>query len=428
MSSSASPQSSLRWTLRALRSRNYRLFFLGHGISVIGLWMTLVATPWLIYDLTDSPFLLGLGGFLLRIPSFFLSPFTGAMLDRHDRYPIVIGTQICRMLCSTALAGLALSGQVELWHLLSLSVVQGIVNAVDIPARQSLISQMVERPEDLSSAIALNSSLFSSGRLLGPALAGLLIAQTGPGLCFVVDACSYGAVILSLLSMRLPPHTPAQTPTDPWQSFKGGLVYVQGFLPIRAALLMVALASLMGSSYIVLGPVIAQEVLGGGSEVFGWLMSASGLGALLATFYLASRPNVLGLGPIIARAQGLLGIALVGFSLSRSLEISLAAVFVVGFALILHTVACNTWIQTLVEEDKRGRVMSLYSMAFVGMLPFGNLWSGYLADQLGVSMTLTLCGSFCVLGSLAFQLCLPQVDAQAQPIFAQKGITIAPGD
>ncbi len=425
MSSTASSPSGLRWTLRALHSRNYRLFFCGHGISVIGLWMTLVATPWLIYSLTASPLLLGLGGFLLRIPSFLLSPFTGSVLDRYDRYRIVIGTQICRMLCSASLAVLVLSDQVQLWHLLSLSLLQGIVNAVDIPARQSMISQMVERPEDLSSAIALNSSLFSSGRLLGPALAGLLIARWGLGLCFVVDACSYGAVILSLVLMRLPPHRRALTHTDPWQSFKGGLTYVHGFLPIRAALLMVALASLMGSSYIVLGPVIAQEVLQGGSEVFGWLMSASGLGALLATFYLASRPTVWGLGPIIARAQGLLGVALVGFSLSRSLEISLAAVFVVGFALILHTVACNTWIQTLVEEDMRGRVMSLYSMAFVGMLPFGNLWSGYLADQLGVSITLALCGSFCGLGALAFHLCLPQVHAQAQPILEQKGITVS---
>ncbi len=407
----------LRWTLRALRSPNYRLFFLGHGISVIGLWMTLVATPWLVYELTDSPLWLGVGGFLLRIPSFLLSPVAGSLLlDRYDRYRIVIRTQIGRMICSVALAVLVLSGQIQLWHLLTLSLLQGIVNAVDIPARQSLISQMVERPEDLSSAIALNSSLFSSGRLLGPALAGVVIAQVGAGMCFVVDALSYGAVIGCLLNMRLTGRTRAQVAIDPWQSFKIGIAYVHGFLPIRAALLMVALASLMGSSYIVLGPVIAQEVLQGGSEVFGWLMSASGLGALLATLYLASRSSVVGLGSVIARAHGLLGLTLIAFALSRSLPLSLLTVFGVGFALILHTVACNTWIQTLVEEDKRGRVMSLYSMAFVGMLPFGNLWAGYLADQMGVSVTLALCGSFCLLGALAFQLCLPQVQAQAQPL------------
>lgn len=421
-SSTASATVSWRWTLRALRSRNYRLFFCGHGISVIGLWMTLVATPWLVYELTHSPLYLGLAGFLLRIPSFFLSPFAGSYLDRYNRYQIVIGTQISRMICSLALALLTLSGQLELWHLLSISLVQGLVNAVDIPARQSMIPEMVERPEDLSSAIALNSSLFSSGRLLGPALAGVIIAEVGAGMCFVVDALSYGAVIASLLSMRLKPPVQSLSPVSPWQSLKTGVIYVYQMLPLRAALMMVALASLMGSSYILLAPVIAQEILQGGPQVFGWLMSASGSGALLATLYLASRPNILGLAQIIPGAHGGLGLALVLFSLSRSLWFSLASVFLVGFCLILHTVACNTWIQTLVEADKRGRVMSLYAMAFVGMLPFGNLWSGYLADQMGVAITLSLCGGFCLVGALSFYLCLPQIQNQAQPIYQRLGL------
>ncbi len=394
---------------RALRHRNYRLFFSGQSISLVGTWLTRVATSWLIYRLTGSAVLLGVLGFAGQIPTFFLAPLAGVLVDRWDRYRVLVVTQILAMVQSALLAGLALAGVINVWHVLALSVFQGLINAFDMPARQSMVVQMVEDRADLPNAIALNSSMVNAARLLGPAIAGVVIAAVGEGWCFFADALSYGAVITSLLLMDITPRPRVAKSTRVLAEMAEGLRYVLGSAPIRSVLLLLSLVSLMGVPYMVLLPVIAREVLGGGPGTLGTLTAASGLGALGSALYLASRQRVVGLDRVIAGAAALFGAGLVLFSRAGVLWLALPLMFLTGAGMMLQTAASMTLVQTLVDEDKRGRVMSLVAMAYFGTLPFGSLLAGGLASRIGAQDTILLGGVVVCVAAALFFRALPEL-------------------
>jgi MFS family permease len=384
--------------------------------------MTQVATIWLVYQLTDSALLLGIVGFLGQIPSFFIAPFGGVLVDRFNRHRILVITQILAMIQSLALAALALTGIINIWQIIFLSMFQGCINAFDAPARQALVPEIVERKEDLANAIALNSSLVNGGRLIGPSIAGLLIATVGAGVCFLIDGISYIAVIAALLAMKIEPKKIAIKTANPLQRLKEGLTYAFGFPPIRAILLLLALFSLMGMPYTILMPIFATKILHGGPQTLGFLMAASGVGALIGAIYLSSRQSVLGLGKVIAFSPAILGIGLIIFSLSRVFWLSFSIMLLIGFGAILQIASSNTVLQTIIEDDKRGRIMSLWAMAFIGIVPIGNLFAGVLASRIGAPNTLIIGGSFCILGSLLFAKQLPTLRRLVQPIYTKSGI------
>ncbi|PSM48284.1 MFS transporter [Chroococcidiopsis sp. CCALA 051] len=406
----------------ALRSRNYRLFFFGQGVSLIGTWMTQTATIWLVYKLTNSALMLGIVGFSSQIPSFFLAVWGGVLVDRFNTHKILVIAQILAMIQSLVLAVLALSGTIHIWHFIILSLFQGVINAVDAPARQAFVPEMVEKRDDLASAIALNSSLVNGGRLVGPAIAGILIARIGAAYCFLIDGLSYIAVIAALMAMRLKPKKIVVTTANPLQRLQEGFVYAYNFSPIRSTLLLLALFSLMAMPYITLVPIFATKILGGDARTLGLLMAASGVGAIGGGIYLSTRKTVVGLGKIIALAPALCGMGIIFFSLSRMLWLSTLMSALIGLGSILTISSSNTVIQTIVEDDKRGRVMSLFTMSFLGMVPFGNLFAGFSADRIGATNTLLIGGSFCIIGSLLFARQLPKLRQAAHPILQQRGI------
>lgn len=408
--------------LRALRHRNYRLYFGGQAVSLIGSWMTRVATSWLVYRLTGSALLLGLVSFVGQVPTFLLAPVGGVLVDRWNRHRVLVLTQWLSMAQSFLLAGLAISGRITVWQVLVLSLFQGLVNALDIPARQAFAVDMVEDERDLPNAIALNSSIFNGARLLGPPIAGGLIAAGGEGLCFLVDGVSYLAVIAALRAMRVRTRRTAAAPVALRRQLREGFAYAVRFAPIRTILLLVAGISLLGMPYAVLMPVVARDILHGGAHTLGFLMGAAGLGALAGGLYLASRKSVVGLGRVIALATGCFGVGLIAFGSSRALWLSLAIMSAVGFGMLVQMAASNTILQTIVDEDKRGRVMSFYAMAFMGMAPFGSLLGGVLASWIGVPRTLLLSGSACVAAAAAFACQLPQLNRAIRPIYVRKGI------
>ncbi|MBD2439334.1 MFS transporter [Nostoc sp. FACHB-110] len=408
--------------LPAFRSKNYRLFFAGQGISLIGTWMTQLATVWLVYDLTHSPLMLGVVGFASQIPSFFLSPFGGVFVDRFSRYRTLISTQVMAMIQSLALAVLTLMGVIQVWHIIALSLLQGFINALDAPARQAFVPELVERREDLANAIAINSTMINGARLIGPAIGGLLIAKVGAAYCFLIDGLSYIAVIIGLLAMKVKPWKMPVTYGNPLQKVKEGFVYAFSFPPIRAVLLLSALTSLMGLQNTILVPVMAETILKGGAETLGFLMAASGVGALSGGIYLATRTTILGVGKLIAIAPAILGCGLIAFAFSRFLPLSLFTMLFVGLGTILQIAASNTFLQTIVEEDKRGRLMSLYTMSFLGMIPIGNLIGGGIADIIGTPNTLIIDGIACIIGSILFSRQLPALRQMLIPIYEQKGI------
>ncbi|MBE8999542.1 MFS transporter [Nostoc sp. LEGE 12447] len=411
--------------LPALRSKNYQLFFAGQGISLIGTWMTQLATIWLVYNLTNSALMLGVVGFSSQIPSFFLAPFGGVFVDRFSRYRTLIGTQVLAMIQSLTLAVLALTGVIEVWHIIALSLCQGFINALDAPARQAFVPELVERREDLANAIAINSTMINGARLIGPAIGGLLIARVGTGYCFLIDGLSYIAVLAALLAMKVKPWKNVVTDGNPLQKVKEGFVYAFSFPPIRSILLLSTLVSLMGLQNTILVPVIAEQVLKGGAESLGFLMAASGVGALTGGIYLATRQTILGIGKLIALAPAILGVGLIAFSLSRYLPLSLFTMLFVGLGTILQIAASNTFLQTIVEDDKRGRLMSLYTMSFLGMIPVGNLLGGVLASRIGAPNTLIIDGIACILGSIIFSRQLPALRQIMRPIYEQKGIVLS---
>lgn len=414
---------SLKHSVRALRHRNFRLFLGGQIISLAGTWMQSVALSWLVYRLTRSPFLLGLVGFAGQIPSLLLAPFAGVWADRGNRRRIVILTQALAMVQALLLAALVLSGRVSVGHILALSVFLGLVSGVDIPTRQAFLVEMVTGREDLANAIALNSSVFNAARLVGPAVAGLMIGLVGEGMVFLLNGVSYVAVIAALYAMRLGPHPQAAREAEPMgRKLLEGFRYAFGFPPIRALLMLVGIVSLMGVPYAVLMPVFATDVLHGGPRTLGLLMAAVGVGALAGALYLAGRRTVRGLGAVILAAVTLFGLSLVAFGLSRREWLSMVALLGAGLGMMVQMASSNTILQTIVEDDKRGRVMSFYSMAFMGMVPFGSLLAGSLASRIGAPRTVMIGGVACLLAAAAFARALPALRAQVRPIYVRLGI------
>jgi len=372
---------------RALRHRNYRLFFIGQGTSLVGTWITRVATAWLVFRLTGSALLLGVVGFSGQLPTFLLAPFAGVLVDRWSRHRVLVVAQILSMIQSALLAFFALTKTITVWHVLALVAFQGLINAFDTPARQAFVVEMVETREDLPNAIALNSSIVNLARLVGPSIAGVLIALFGEGWCFTIDAVSYIAVIASLLMMRIAPRAPRPAPQKVLRELAEGFRYVASHETIRAVLLMLALASLVGMPYVVLLPVFAKNVLHGGPHTFGALTGASGVGAIGGALWLASRKSVAGIDRVLVGAGCVFGASLVAFGFSPWAWLSFAAMVTTGAGMMIQMASGNTLLQTVVTEDKRGRVMSFYTMAFFGMVPFGSLAAGFLADRIGVQWT-----------------------------------------
>jgi MFS family permease len=414
--------SSISHAWRALRHRNFRLFFFGQGTSVIGTWMTRLATSWLVYRLTHSALLLGVVGFAGQIISFLLGPFAGVWVERLDRRKLLLWTQAAATVQSLALAALTLAHVINLWEIIALSALQGLINAFDMPGRQSFLVQMVGDRNDLSNAIAINSSMVNGARLIGPAIAGLVIAAFGEGWCFLIDGVSYFAVIASLLMMRIPPMQISRRASNMLDQMREGWDYVRTFRPIRTILLLFALLSLLGWPYSVLLPVFAGQVLHGGAHTLGWLTGASGIGALISALSLAVRKSVAGLTRMLQIASAMLGVALMLFGLSHTLWLSLVLMVFAGFGLMQGASVSNTIIQSLVTEDKRARVMGYYTMAFFGAAPFGSLLAGTLAHHIGAPYAVIVTGAFCVVGSIWFGIERPKVRAVMRPIYQQMGL------
>jgi len=417
---------------RALRHRNFRLFVSGQSISLIGTWMTRIATSWLVYRLTGSAFLLGVVGFTGQIPTFLLAPFAGVLVDRLDRRKLLIWTQVLAGLQSLVMAGLTIAGVITMTEIIILSILQGLINAFDMPTRQSFLIQMVSegggKPDrqDLGNAIAINSSMVNVARLVGPALAGGVIAAVGEGYCFAIDGISYLAVIVSLLMMRIDVAPIKRAAASMLVQLREGWTYVRGFTPIRTILTLFAIVSLMGMPFIVLMPIFAARVLHGGPHTLGYLMGASGVGALVSAVSLALRKSVRGLTTTIQISAAAFGVSLILFGLSHNLALSLILMLFTGFGMMQGLASSNTVIQTLVPEDKRGRVMSYYTMAFVGMAPFGSLLAGSLAHVFGAPHAVMMTGACCVLGSIWFTTQLPAVRKVMRPIYIDMGIIPVP--
>ena len=412
----------LKFLFRALSHRNYRLFFGGQSISLIGTWMQQIAISWMVYDLTHSAMWLGVVGFSTRIPSFVFAPFGGVFADRWDRHRTLVITQILSMIQALLLAGLVLTGRIRIWEVVVLSLFLGMINALDVPVRQSYIVDMVETKADLSNAIALNSTMVNGARVIGQSGAGVLIAAVGVGTCILLNGLSFIAVIAALLAMTVQPKERKIKSQPMFKELKEGFSYAFGSLPIRALILLLVVISLMGMPFVVLMPIFVDKILHGGPRELGFLMGAPGIGALLAALYLASRKNAVGLMRVVAFASGVFGAGLIVLSFSRHFYFALLVLVVIGFGMIIEMAATNTLLQTIVDEDKRGRIMSIYTMAFMGMVPFGSLLAGSLADTIGTPETIMLSGICCVLGSLVFALKLPAIRKISQPIYQAKGL------
>jgi MFS family permease len=406
---------SLERIVRALRHRNYRLFFAGQSISLIGTWMQRVAMNWLVYRLTGSAVLLGVVNFTGQAPTLLFTPVAGVIADRYDRHRLLIATQILAMVQAALIAVLVLTNVIVVWELMLLSLFLGIVNAFDTPIRQSMIVEMIDNREDLANAIALNSSMVNGARLVGPSIAGILIATVGEGMCFLLNAVSYVAVIAALMAMTMATKYARGRRPQIWQAWREGVAYVFDSPPIRSVLLLLAVVSFMGMPYATLLPIFAQEILHGGAETLGFLMGAAGIGALAGAMFLASRDSVRGLEMVLVVSATIFGTGLIAFSLSRVFWASCGLMIVSGFGMMVHMAASNTLVQTLVDDDKRGRVMSLYTMSLRGMVPLGSLIAGGLASHIGAPATLTLGGICCVLGGVIFASRRAAFSAPATP-------------
>jgi MFS family permease len=388
--------------IRAFQYRNYRLFFTGQGISLIGTWMQRIAMSWLVFRLTDSTFLLGLVGFTSQFPTLILSPFAGVIADRVNRLRIMIVTQSLSMIQATILAILVISNRVEVWHIILLSIFLGMITAFDIPSRQSFIVEMVEKKEDLGNAIAMNSFMFNSARLIGPSVAGIIIAAVGDGICFLLNAVSYIAILAALFAMKVKPKEKVKSNKRIWQELKEGFTYTFGLPPIRNILILLGLVNFVGMPYTVLMPVFARDILGGGPHTLGFLMAGVGCGALFGALFLASRKDSRGLHKIIPIATTIFGVGLISFSISNIFVTSLMLISLCGFGMMVQMASSNTVLQTIIDDDKRGRVMSFYTMAFMGPAPFGSLLGGWTASNIGAPNTLKIGGIICILAAITF--------------------------
>jgi MFS family permease len=415
-------ETTLKSILRSFRHRNFRLFFSGQSISMIGTWMQRIAVGWLVYRLTNSAFLLGMVGFSNQIPAFLLAPFAGVLADRYNRHRILILTQALAMVQALLLSLLVLFHLIEIWHIILLSIFLGIISAFDMPTRQSFMMEIIEEKKDLSNAIALNSTMVNAARLLGPSAAGILIAAVGEGVCFLINAISFVAVILSLLLMKIERKNIEPRQSKVGQELKEGFRYAAGFAPIRDVLLIFALVNLVGMPYVVLMPVFAEDVLHGGPSVYGYLMGGVGLGALGGAVYLASRTSVRGLIKRIPIAVVLFGSALMVFSFSRVMFLSLGLMVLTGIGQMVLMAGSNTLLQTMVDDDKRGRVMSFFTMAFMGATPVGSLIAGSMASKIGAPWTVFAGGMGCIAGAFFFAKRLPTLKKLVRPIYVKMGI------
>jgi MFS family permease len=419
--------SRLRTTLRALRHRNFRLFFAGQLISLIGTWMQNVAQSWLVYRLTGSSALLGMVGFAGQIPVFLIAPVGGLIADRYSRQRIVIATQTSAMLLAFVFSALTLTGSIHVWHIFVLAALLGIVNAFDMPARQAFLVEMVGR-DDLINAIALNSSMFNGARIIGPAVAGILVAAIGEGWCFFANGVSYIAVIIGLLLMTVAP-TATRVEGSAISHIIEGFRFVAHTGPIRALLLLLGLVSITGMPYAVLMPIFADKIFHSGARGLGILMGFAGLGALMGALTLATRRGVKGLGRWVPIACGVFGASLILFAFSRSFWLAAAGLVPVGFAMMTQMGASNTLIQTMAPDRLRGRVMSVYSMMFMGMAPVGALLAGVVAERFGAPFTVAAGGVIAIAGSILFGLRWPELRPEArQLVLAQQMVAGNPAE
>ncbi len=412
--------------MRSLRHRNYRLFFFGQAVSTVGTWMQITALGWLVFRVTHSPVWLGVTAFCGRIPVLCLAPLAGVIADRFDRRRLVIATQTLALVQAAVLGVLTLAGIVALWHILVLSLLLGTVNAFDMPSRHSLVVQMLDTPQDLPNALALHSLLVNISRIVGPAIAGQIVFLWGEGRCFVLNAVTFLAVIAALAAMRVRPVARAAAHRGLLAHLTEGARYAAGHAPIRSILLLVAAVSLLGMPYSVLLPMFARDVLGGGARTQGLLLGAVGVGAVVSVVYLAGRRSVHGLGRTMAAACALFGMALITFALSRWLLLSVGLLIMAGFAGVVQFIGANTLVQTLVDDDKRGRVMSFHTMSFMGMGTFGSLLIGGLAKALGPATAVVLGGAGCLVAAAAFAVALPGLDRAVRPIYVRMGLAAEP--
>jgi MFS family permease len=413
---------AIKGIFSSLRSRNYRIYFIGQGTSLIGTWMQNIALSWLVYRLTGSVFLLGLIGFTSQIPTFILTPFTGVVIDRHNRLRIMTLTQVGFMLQALIMALLVLFNLIAVWYIIVLSLVFGIITAFDAPTRQSLVIDLIDNPEDLGNAIALNSAIFNAARLVGPAIAGIVIAVVGEGICFLLNAISFAAVIIALLQIKIQAKPTTSHPGNFKESFSEGINYTFQSMPIRTLIITLAILSLAGLSYIVLLPAYAKEIMQCGPDTLGYLMSALGAGALIGAIYMAARHTVVGLSKLIAAGITLMGLAIALASFSEKMYISLIMFFFGGLTMVLSLSSINTMLQTIADEDKRGRVMSFYAMALMGTGPIGNLLAGTIASGIGISWTLLISGVITMISGLWFASRRKLLRTYLQSIYVEKGI------
>jgi MFS family permease len=410
---------------RALRHRNYQLFFAGQSVSVIGTWMGRVAINWLVYRLTGSAAMLGVVAFAGAIPAFVLTPISGTVVDWFDRYRVLLISQMVLGLIALALGTLVVTGNEAVWSVILLAMLMGVARAFDIPARQALVVNLVDDREDLSNAIALNSTMINGAKLIGPMIAGVVIAAVGEGVLFLADGFSYVFVIAAMLAMRMPNRHRPKRDRAFLAHFVEGWQYARQSVPIRSLLMLMAMVSLLAVPYMVLLPIFADQVIGGGATTLGFLTASAGAGAVVAGMYLASRRNVLGLGRVIGLGAGLFGAALIGFSLVNQLWMAMLLLPFAGFGMMTVMAGTNTALQTLVDDDKRGRVMAFFTMAFMGAAPIGNLVAGVVAEYLGVQWTVAIGGGACIVSACWFATVLPAIRAAARPILIEQGLIAA---
>jgi MFS family permease len=414
--------SSLRFMLRSFSSRNYKLFFSGQLVSLSGTWIQVVAMSWLVYRLTNSAFMLGLVTFLSQVPSFFFAPFAGVYVDRWNKHKTLIFTQAISMLQAFTLAVLTLTGSIKIWHIMLLSIVLGLTNAFDMPVRQAFVIEIIEDRKDLGNAIALNSSLVNITRLIGPAVAGIIVAKFGEGVCFMVNGITFIAVIIALLFMRIKRIKLKNAHRHVFSELKEGFRYSFGFLPIRDMLILLAILGFAITQYTVLMPVFAKDILKGGSDTLGFLMASTGVGALIGAIYLASRKSVLGLKKIIAISVFLFGVAIIIFAFSKNFILSMIILLFAGAGFIVLIAASNTILQTITDDDKRGRVMSFFTMALMGMAPFGSLAAGAMAYRIGGPLTIMISGIISIICGVILTLRLPKLRKSMQHVYIKRGI------
>lgn len=412
---------ALKWTGRALRYHNYRLFFMGQGISLVGTWMQRMALQWFVYNWTHSALILGALDFSSQIPAFFMAPWAGLLADRFSRHRLIMITQAAAMLQAGILAALVLTDRVELWHLFALSVFLGCINGFDIPLRQSFVSEMVDDRADLGNAIALNSSIFNGARLVGPSIAGAILAVTSAGTCFLLNSLSYVAVLWALAKMRIRKRVLPRKAAAGLEGLREGFSYVARFRTLGYLLINLSIMGMAGGPYLTLLPVFAKNVLRGGPQTLGLLIGSVGVGAMAGAFFLASRKGVRGLGRVIAVAMVVYSLGLIALSHSRLIPLSMGVLLFTGLGTMMLSSGTNTLVQALVDEDKRGRVMAVWAMSILGAGPIGSLWAGAVANKIGAPLTVYFGGILCLAATGLFILRLPHMRHEARPILEKQG-------